>query len=481
MPLLRPLQRSLLACIAAITSALTLTATAPAQPLTHEQLVPSQLRLDGNLSEWLDLAPAADDPAGDASGAFDLTRVWAANHGAMLYLCIEITEELNLQSGPEGDGTLVLTLNTPDGSRIDFDFRARKGLHSPPQGLPKAITWLEIGMRQSPTYASKTYELQLDLEPFGVEVGKQVSIQFSGSDSLDEPILFNLTPGHVNIAKRPIGPASLARAEGTQFRIASYNTEHNGLRDEAKPDRRDAIHRVVAAAAADIYCFQEEWTASADSIRRVMESIDPHHDTKPWSVVFDNGAAVASRYPIIAMPDIPNQRAAGAIVKITESPADAVLVYSVHLKCCGHINSKEDNQRIAEANAIADQVEQLRRGQLGPAFADYADVPVVICGDYNLVGSRTPLTILETRLGMAAQDLPHMLSDKTYTWYEEDSPFSPGRLDYITASPNARQLNGFIVNPRHFGRVLSRQMGMRQSDVAATDHLLMITDMYIRR
>jgi endonuclease/exonuclease/phosphatase family metal-dependent hydrolase len=445
-----------------------------------EQHAPARLRLDGNLDEWDGIPPAATDPAGDSTGQFDLARVWVGNRGATVCLGLEFTEALNLQAGPSRDGTLVLNIETPDGSRIDFDFRARKGVRTAADGSTAPLTWLELGMHQAPTYASSTYELQLDLGAFGVEVGSAISVQFSGSDSLASPIAFRLSPGHAGEPER-VGPASLARAAGTQLRIASYNTEHNGLRDDERPDRRDAIHRVVRAAAADVYCFQEEWTASADTLRRVMERIDPHNDGKAWSVVFDEGAAVASRYPILAMPDIPGQRAAGAIIKRTESPHDAILVYSVHFKCCGHMGSSEDEKRIAEANAIADQVDRLRRGQLGPAFADYADVPVVICGDYNLVGSRTPLTVLETRIGLRALDLLQMLSTKSFTWYDERSPYAPGRLDYITASPSAEPLKSMIVNARNFDNTVARELGLRHSDVAATDHLLMITDLRLHR
>lgn len=455
---------------------------AVAEPMVHERLAPAELRMDGDFDEWSAMPPLAVDAVGDATGAFDLTRVWAANRGAMVYVGFEITEELNLQSGPREEGTLILRLETPDGSRIDFDFRGRRGWHTPGgDGEPTQISWVDLGLRQMPTFASTAFEIQLDLEAYGAEVGEELTLSFAGSDSLDEAVRFRLSPGHMTPSARPIGAGSLERAAGSAFRLASYNTEHNGLRDEEKPERRVAIHRVVRAAAADVYCFQEEWTASADEIRQVMESINPLGDGGAWHVVFDEGSAVASRHPIVAMPDIAEQRAAGAIVRVGDSAREAVLVYSVHFKCCGSIGSSEDVRRIEEVRAIAAQVEALRAGRLGPEFADYADVPVVIAGDYNLVGSRTPLTILEDLVGVRALELPHMLSDKIYTWYEEGSSFSPGRLDYISATAGVEQVSGFIVNPRHFGPVLSRQMGMRADDVAASDHLLMISDMKFER
>lgn len=441
--------------------------------------------MDGAFDEWTStLLPLAVDPAGDGRAAFDVERVWACNRGALLFVAFELTDELNLQSGPRTEGQLMLTIGLPDGGEVGVDFRGRAVWHrasGAAAGDAAKLRWSDVGMLQMPTYASDMFELRFDLSGFGVGVGSVVKLDFAGSDTLAEPIPFRLGEGHVEASDRPTGASDLVRAAGADVRVASYNTEHNGLRDEKDPDRRAAIRRMIDLVDADVYCLQEEWTGSADEMRRIFDEIDPTDDGSSWSVVFDDGAAVATRHPMVALPDIPGVRAAGMVVVPDGVDERAIVVYSVHLKCCGHIGSAEDERRIEEADAISEQVLALRQGGLGAALLAYRDAPVLIAGDFNLVGSRRPLAVLEDRLGVRSLELPQMVSDEIYTWYDEGSDFAPGKLDYITACEGVGHLNGFVVNLRRLPAEVARGLGTMPGDGAASDHLMMVADVEVVR
>ena len=64
-----------------------------------------------------------------------------------------------------------------------------------------------------------------------------------------------------------------------------------------------------------------------------------------------------------------------------------IVVFSVHLKCCGFVGGEEDQKRIAETRELIVALDRIRR--------DFPNIGIVIAGDYNLVGSRTPVDLLE--------------------------------------------------------------------------------------
>ena len=75
-----------------------------------------------------------------------------------------------------------------------------------------------------------------------------------------------------------------------------------------------------------------------------------------------------------------------------------IVVFSVHLKCCGFVGGEDDQKRMAETREIIVALDRSRR--------DFPNIGIVIAGDYNLVGSRTPVDLLE-KAGFRQWILPH--------------------------------------------------------------------------
>ena len=48
------------------------------------KLSASVIRIDGRFEDWKDVKVCACDPRGDAKGAFDITKVYAASQGSIL-------------------------------------------------------------------------------------------------------------------------------------------------------------------------------------------------------------------------------------------------------------------------------------------------------------------------------------------------------------------------------------------------------------
>jgi hypothetical protein len=206
---------------------------------------PAQPRVDGLYDEWQGVPLLASDAAGDATGAFDITRLQAQSRGSVLYLRFDTGRTINLQAGDPTDGTLRLELDPPGGPHLTIDLRNRRI-----RAGTQTLYWSDVGFRFSPTHAGNDFEVRVDLQRFGVTSGGTVRINFSGSDALAAPVLYTL-------AGPPLVPPgrSAARQPGTGLRLASLNTLQSGLLD---PARSAAFGRLVQAVAADLYAFQEE-------------------------------------------------------------------------------------------------------------------------------------------------------------------------------------------------------------------------------
>ena len=85
------------------------------------KLSASVMRIDGGFEDWKDVKVCAYDPKGDAKGAFDITKVYAASQGSILYLRFDTVSLLNLQNGPEAEGTLLVIIDLPNNQELVLD------------------------------------------------------------------------------------------------------------------------------------------------------------------------------------------------------------------------------------------------------------------------------------------------------------------------------------------------------------------------
>lgn len=422
--------------------------------------VPPLLRADGLLAEWSAESPIATDPAGDAAGPFDVTALWAQSVGPTLLLRFDIGDPRNLQEGPFGEESLRIHIDLPCDDTLVIDTRARRAFLESDPGA--TLLWSSINFRGQPTAAAPDAEIQIDLSPFGVALGESVSIDFSGSDSLAAPALFTLVrPPEADRVRE------WRRSPGA-FRVASLNTFQTGLFNAG---RYPLLARLLDAADADIYCLQEEYNSSAASITGRFNSMDPLDNGAPWSVHKVNDSVIAAQAPVVPMPSYSTVYAA-AIVSL---PAGDVLVLSIHPKCCGYAGSTEDLLRIAQTNLMIRTIDEVRAGLHGP----YQNAAVVVIGDWNLVGSSTPLDILVDAAGPALSrlDIPHLVGEDVVTWRSDSVSYWPGTLDLAvysaqTLAPKRR----FALDTAALAAPTLAEMGLQAGDSGGSDHLLLVAD-----
>ncbi|MBC7773778.1 MAG: endonuclease/exonuclease/phosphatase family protein [Pyrinomonadaceae bacterium] len=419
--------------------------------------------MDGNFDDWTGIAPSVVDPVGDSSGVFDVGQVYAVGRGSRLTLRFDIGTAVNLPAGPASDGTLRILIGLPSGEQLTIDLRGRRAfLASAPQ---TTIPWSNIAFRSGPTFASRQYEVEADLGAYGIGPESVVSLDFSGSDSLSAPLLVSFGPASDNVEHR-----SGTRPAGTRFRIASLNTLVNGL-SPISP-RTPAISRLLTSANADVVALQEEYSVSQEFIGLALAQTATPPDTLPWNVLKVDDCVIGSRWPLVAIPS-PGFRSVSAVVQLPTGP---VALFSVHLSCCGYVGSGEDLGRITQMQGIAQTVLDLRAGVLGPALKPYANSPVIITGDWNLVGSRTPLDVAEG-VGVSAEVIRHLASGDAFTWRDDPTRFWPGRLDLLAFSRrNLLLARGHVLDTAELTSEELAKMGLQASDSAASDHLLTVAD-----
>ena len=107
-------------------------------------------QMDGLFDDWAAGDVAAKDVQGDALGAFDITKVSAKVVGTAVFLRFDTTNLLNLQSGPEDDGTLELVFDLPRDRTLRVDFRGRQAVLQSANAA-STIPWSDMRFVSLPT------------------------------------------------------------------------------------------------------------------------------------------------------------------------------------------------------------------------------------------------------------------------------------------------------------------------------------------
>jgi len=414
-----------------------------------QNLLAQEITIDGVFDDWQQNHVVTTDPVGDNAGAFDLSTVSAYSNGTILNLRFGIGKAINLQNGPEDEGTLQLELETSE-KRLTIDFRDR----TVTDGSKKHIGWTKIGFQCLPTFASNQYEIRIDTSVLGAKVGDNVKLQFAGSDSLDNPIEIQLR----ETITTPVQDQDWTKAKNS-FRVVNQNTLQKGLADA---ERGPKFKRLFAAIDADVYCFQEEWkeadfqTGSANTLGSV-------------AVHWNSACAIASRHKLVGLPMVLDRAAAGLI---TMDDGSKVVVISAHFKCCGFSGSKEDGLRVQQAEQLVGEITRLRDGAFGK---EAQSAPVVLIGDYNLVGSRKPLDVINAA-GLS-DVICSSSNGSAFTWrgLKPDESFWPGRLDLVSTN-GFQSVIGRVFDTAQLADSQLEQLALDKSDSLASDHLMLVVD-----
>ncbi len=428
----------------------------------------AQPATDGLFDDWATVPALAADPVGDASGPLDVTALRVQSRGTRLFVQFDINNVLNLASGPATDPTLRLVVSrAPQTITIDFRNRTATRFNGTSNS---SVTWTALGFASAPTIAASRFELELDAALIGTQVGDTVQLNFTGADTLAASASFTLTEPGVAAGRR-----AAQRSSCTTLRVVSFNTFLSGFADSA---RRARFVRLIDGVNADVYCFQEEYNGTLAQAQSIINEADPLDNGAAWNVVKAGELVIASPHTLTAVP-LGNAAYQGVIV--TKPSGESTLVINNHMKCCGYIGSTEDVQRISQATAAVSAFTSFRAGTLSPALAPYADVPAVVVGDWNHVGSSGPLDrwLASPGPSLSQAVVRHLIGRETWTWADPDGlGFWPGLLD-VVAFDAARTsvVKAFSLDTAELNAGELTALGLQSGDSTASDHRMIVVDL----
>ncbi len=407
--------------------------------------------IDGRFDEWQAVPTLAMDPAGDgASSGIDFQSVQVANDQDYLFFSFDVTGEIQL----------------------DADQQLRAG----------------------PTVSNDRFEIALarDAVPAaGQALFPGGTVRFilrdatGGGDVFPDSGSLSYTFSAGAIATESI---DLARDDPAHLRLATYNIENDGL--FAGGAREAALERLFQAMDADVFIISEVWGHSAAAVRAKVAQFLPG----AWhAVTRDGGNVIVSRYPILqAWAVLAGHRITAALLDLGADRETDLLVIANHWR-----SGNADEQRQLEADAVVAFLRDARSP--GGVITLPEGTPVILGGDFNLVGWRQQLdTVMTGDIvnegqfgGDAAPDwdgtplaLPvtrHPDARAAYTWRSDWSSYYPGLLDFVFYSDSALDLrNHYILDTRTMTALSLANAGLWAQDTPlGSDHAPRVADFHL--
>jgi endonuclease/exonuclease/phosphatase family metal-dependent hydrolase len=508
------------------------TSTSP----TPGPATPAGIVIDGVWDDWSGIPVAAADPIGDSSVPLDIGAIRVAHDGEAVFLRIDLASEVNLQGleatlsvafDADGDASTGRTFAGLTGVDVILDL-SPTGPDGQPTGgasirvaggsgsTDRTASAYDLGVVFAPSHASRRFEVHIDRgaasgagPSFGAGPGVRaiavVRAPGTGGDDLADvtaPVAESL-PDPPERADRVAATDPLARSADGLLRVLAWNVADDGLL--ARPER---FARILTALAPDVMLLDE--ISPAMTRDRLIAFLDDVGGG-PWHVVLGESGgrqrdAVVSRFPLeaapalarVAWPDSVHAVArettnrqmisdmatahsdgiptTGAIASIDGT---RILFVPVDFQCCGRIGNPEDRARIIQSDAIRRSIET--------AMAEGRAGAVVVGGDFNLVGSYTPVERIASRLDSGGGDLtvafPLRLDGRTATTWRARGPFTPGRLDYVLFSGSSLEAVGsFVFDAGDLGERWRSEHGLSADDSEnSSDHLPVVVDLRVRQ
>lgn len=452
-----------------------------------------QIQLDNAFSDWSGL-PHVTDVSGGPFASVGIT-----SNANWLYLHVEVLNEVALDEDIlPNDLRILLDLDDDPETGVDYanqglgvdlliNLASRQAIrYTNGSGIE---SFNEVGMRCSPTYSAKEFELAFDRSLTQV-IGPSVRIAwYDNATGIGFPV--GGLAHALNETADPWIPMSISRAAGTLNRVAFWNM--NGRMDQA--NAQQAMERILQAVDPDIIGFSEVSDVSAGYVTNLLNDWIPLEGGGSWNVVKDDwDLMVAAKGNILASyPYVTRQFP--ALVEGHPDWGVPFLFTSSHMKCCGGANNEA--QRQAEADEYMAFLRNAIDGE--GAVSIPANTPVVYGGDLNMVGLDDPIyTLVSGDISDEANHGPDFAPDWDgtaltewailqtdhpfdFTWQSSSisSEWMPGKLDYLITSDASVELKGgFTVRTAEMSAERLLEFGLQAGDaLAASDHFIVVGDL----
>jgi endonuclease/exonuclease/phosphatase family metal-dependent hydrolase len=457
--------------------------------LLFPQSIP--VTIDGEFGDWenASLLYESDVIESNEEAALQVVRLWGANDDNFLFLRIKLNREITLLE----NNPLVLLLDTDydlatgyaphsAGAELKWEFGTRRGMFYR-NGQGHTIRFSNIRLRTAPSVSSNEFEIAIGRQsaPDNIHsLFRSDTVRVFLGNFQDDPGAF--IKGTYVFDPEPVAPPEpipLERMDDSDLRIIGFNAWDDRLFDSRLTNQ---YRRILTALDPDIIAFQEIWNHSAQETQNRLDELFPDSDVQWHAIKMDNGNVTVSRFPVLQSWRIMNRRRLTAsLIDTREQFGTQLLLINVHFRCCA---SGEDD-RWGEIAAIVDFLEDAR--QPGGRLHLDDDTPVVLVGDFNLVGSRDQLSEIKTAIrdwdGNGVNMVRARQTEKRmhYTWRNDSSTFSPGKLDYIFYTGSLLNLkNHYILQVETMSSIEREHYNLMFGDTRdASDHLPQVADFEI--
>lgn len=464
----------------------------------------NRILADGIFDDWNEFPVIYADAIGDGGfSEVDFEQLKIYNDEEYIFFLLETGAEIILQDLND----ISIYLDTDDnantgfpingiGAELEYTFGNRSGFFYE-SGNSFTIFQNEINLVSAPTVTSNRFEIAINrnITLLGIPVFQSDNVKIVFKDntangdllpSLNEELGYTFSSDNLE----PLPDYSIQKLHESHLRVISYNVLSNGLFDQS---RIPSFTRIFQATQPDIIGFQEIYNFTSGQVANQMESILPSSNGQQWYHAKEGpDCHVISRYPILesALIEGYNQSSGnGAFLIDVPYSEKKMLLIVAHPPCCGNNEGRQ-----IEIDLIMEFLREAKKG-IGPIPIE-AESPIVILGDMNLVGDRRQL---ETLLSGDIYDEPTYGPDFSpdwdgsnlldshpyitnapfsYTWFNEGSSFSPGKLDYIIYSgSNLILQNSYSLFTPSLSQDSLDAFNLLANDVlVASDHLPILTD-----
>lgn len=469
----------------------------------------AQVLVDGKFEEWENIEAAYTDAPNDGRiFGVDFGKLQIYNDPNFIFFLLETTREINLQN----DNDLTIYLDTDMnastglavngiGAELVYEFGNKTGL-TYLSGSVFSVGHDDLFLVTAPTVTSTKFEIAFrrDTRLFGFSLFPSNRFRVVFEDkSFNGDVLPSerggITHTFGDVIQEPMPDYSIQQVANSDFRVLSYNVLSNGIFSASKEAR---FGRILRAVDAQIIGFQEAYDVGASQFLSTMERLQPSEAGERWyhaDVAPD--IHVLSRFPILDSYRIRGYNGGqgnGAFLIDVPGVPKKLLFIVLHPPCCNN----EDNRQF-ELDAVMAFLRDVREGRAPLQVEEGA--PIIIAGDMNLVGGQDQLETLLTgniddertfgpdfRPDWNESDLvdghPYTTNlPMSFTWFDERSSFSPGRLDFcIYSGSNLELQNSFALFTETLPQDSLTTYGLLASDaISASDHLPIVADFRWRR
>ncbi|TVQ16268.1 MAG: T9SS C-terminal target domain-containing protein [Balneolaceae bacterium] len=454
------------------------------------------IAIDGEFDDWENASLIFEiDPAAPAPNGIHVKRIRAANDDRFLFLNIEVDREITLLE----NNPLVLLIDSDNdittgydpgstGAELRWVFGSRSGtFHA--GSTSHAIQFAHIRLRTAPTVTSTVFEIAIgrDTHPDSFTPLFQadtVTVHLQGDGSAHASGTYVFDPEPVPSPE----PIPLGRFDASDLRVLAFNAWNDKLFNEQFTDE---YRRILEALNPDIIAFQEIWDHNAQQTAQRVETLLPSGDDAQWHAVkLDRGNVTVSKYPVLDSWHIlvgeqqsDGHRLTATLIDLQHAYNTNLMLVNIHLRCCARGETNRWNEVAALAGFINDAREE------GGLLHLPEGTPIILAGDFNLVGSSGQLAAIETGIidwdGSGFERVHARQTQKRmhYTWRNDNGGFSPGKLDYIFYTSSSLTLkNRYTLQVEEMSVDQRALYNLYYGDTqVASDHLPHVADYAMRQ